>query len=144
MRAYLLSITLLLAACSRSPKVVQGKVFLLPERDSVVETVRTISFAQVEKEAEPYRSWLIAQRTGICEVHTSQMVRRWIPVAYGLPDFGGHPDPKDFAHFPYGEESWPGGCVVTPTKEREVFLCPECVKACRAWHAKSKEASNLQ
>jgi hypothetical protein len=129
---------LALTACDRQPKVEQWSPPVEPARESVIESVRKMSAAEVAKEEEPYRTWLIAQRTGICEQHHSQMNRQWIPMAYGLPMPGSFPDAKEAAAFPHGEEFWSAGCVVMATKEREVFLCSQCVSAYRNWKEKKK------
>lgn len=130
---------IVLAGCSREPVVSHLDLPVEPERESVVDSVQKMSDAEVQKAEEPYRTWLIAQRSGECERHHAKMERRWIPVAYGLPAAGSFPEPDVAAEFPHGEEFWLGGCVVTPTKEREVFLCPVCVSAYRAWREKKKE-----
>lgn len=132
---------LLLAGCSREPRVVQWSPSVEPTRESAIESAQKMSAAEVQKEEEPYRTWLMAQRSGICERHKAKMHRKWLPVAYGLPAAGSLPEPEEAARFPHGEESWIGGCLVTATKEREVFLCSECVAAYREWQTKKKSNS---
>ncbi len=132
---------LMLSACDRPPKVVQWSPQAEPARESVIESVQKVSAADVAKEAQPYRTWLIAQRTGICEQHHAKMSRHWIPVAYGLPMPGSFPEVGAAAAFPHGQEFRSAGCIVTATKEREVFLCPQCVAAYRGWKEKQKPNS---
>ena len=137
MKSFLLvPFAVFITACGRPPEVVSWKPTAEPARESVIEFVQKMSAAEVARAQEPFRTWLVAQRTGVCELHDVKMSRRWLPVTYGLPAADSLPEREEAAGFPHGEEVFSGGCVVTATKEREVHLCPECVKAYRVWKAK--------
>lgn len=135
--AFLLT-AIVLSSYSQPEKYTGSNISAESERESVIESVQKMTQTEVEKESEPYRTWLNAQRSGVCEIHHAKMYRQWIPVTYGLPVAGSFPDPEESKRFPHGEEYWLGGCMVAPIKEREVFLCPECVSAFRAWQKREK------
>ena len=123
---------LLVSGCGLYPK--RLAIYEPPIRDSVIESARRHTEADVAAEEDTtYRSWLRAQRSGVCEVHNAKMRRMWLPIQYGLPDESRLPSANESARFPYGLDFWPGGCVVSRTKEMEVFVCRHCTVEFQRW-----------
>lgn len=70
----------------------------------------------------------------VCPVHHVKMTATELRIVYGLPSRAEF-DEAEVARkqFPYGRDYVLGGCVLGPRKTVDGFLCPDCVKARKAW-----------
>jgi virulence-associated protein VapD len=61
------------------------------------------------------------------------MERQIVPIQYGLKNYpDGYLDAKAI-YFPHGWEYVNGGCFVQRQKETQIYVCPECKKAEKAF-----------
>jgi hypothetical protein len=71
----------------------------------------------------------------VCEVHHSKMVRKEVPVVYGLLTLDATPERQAF---PHGADFVGGGCFEGPEKTASVYICPDCEKARAEWKQKAE------
>ena len=78
-----------------------------------------------------------AQKTGICEVHKIQMVKKAVPIHWGeaIPPSPGEPSYQyRMQHFPNYIEVIEGGCVKIPGKNSQsTFICSKCKEEAMSW-----------
>lgn len=76
-----------------------------------------------------------AQENGSCHIHHCQMQRKVVPIAYGLmyPHPSGPSSQTRARRFPHANEWVSGGCVISPKKTAEVYVCSECKRAEEKW-----------
>jgi len=75
-------------------------------------------------------------KSDICEIHHVQMVKKKVPIAYGL--FSATPFSLAYHaastnSFPHAEDVVGGGCVVDTTKWAIIYSCPECERIRHQW-----------
>jgi hypothetical protein len=77
----------------------------------------------------------------VCEVHARRMERKEVPIVLGLPGkLPGEPSAEEEKAFPKWRESFAGGCIGIPGKNKElVFVCPDCKAAHAEWKANTKK-----
>lgn len=75
----------------------------------------------------------------LCEKHGRRMVRKALPIAYGMPGdtVDGMPYQEWSAQFPHGKGYGSGICTVYPSspKKRNEWVCAACVEAYQKWEA---------
>ena len=77
----------------------------------------------------------ISGQSDICSVHKVEMKKSTVQIVYGLPHKSEFEEAKaaEFL-FPHGRDYALGGCMRSFTKTKaRIYLCPECVKARKAW-----------
>jgi hypothetical protein len=77
----------------------------------------------------------------LCELHRRRMERKEVPIVYGLvAKLPGDPSAEEEKAFPKWRESFAGGCIVMPGRDKElVFVCPDCKAGHAEWKAKAKK-----
>lgn len=79
-----------------------------------------------------------AGQSGVCEVHNISMQKVRVPIAYGFPLPWSEEDKK---YFDAKEKLFPhanpgkveGGCIPSPQKEADIYVCPRCEKEREDW-----------
>ncbi len=96
------------------------------------------------------RAAIKAQETGICNLHHVKMLKKRVPVHYGLLVFDDPYYLAELGYFPNAREYVNGGCDIPSldiTKERSWrFVCPVCKRAQREWalkHPKSEWSKDI-
>lgn len=77
-------------------------------------------------------------RSGVCELHKVQMHKVKVPIAYGLPLPWSEEERR---YFDVKEKLFPnandgkveGGCIPSPQKEANIYVCPRCEKEREDW-----------
>ena len=82
------------------------------------------------------RAAIAARKSGICNVHGVKMLKKRVPIHFGLLDFTDPYYSHQISRFPHAQEYVNGGCEVDPVAEKRLYwtlVCPECKRAERRW-----------
>jgi hypothetical protein len=95
------------------------------------------------------RAAIAARKSGICNVHRVKMLKRQVPVHFGLLDSTDPYYSHEVSRFPHAKEYVNGGCEGDPVAEKRLhptFVCLECKRAERQWalsHPKHEVAKEI-
>jgi hypothetical protein len=82
------------------------------------------------------RAAIAARKSGICNVHLVKMLKKRVPIHFGLLDFSDPYYSHEISRFPHAHEYVNGGCEVDPIAEKKLhstLVCPECRQAEWRW-----------
>jgi hypothetical protein len=95
------------------------------------------------------RAAITARKSGICNVHRAKMLKKQVPIRFGLIDFTDPYYSHEISRFPHAHEYVNGGCEFDPVADKtphRTFVCPECKRAERRWalaHSKHEIAKDI-
>ena len=106
----------------------------------------TLTYAQRARLA---RAAMAARKSGVCNVHHVKMLKKRVPIHFGLIDFSDPYYSHEIARFPHAHEFVNGGCDLDPVEEKAphwTLVCPACKRAEWQWafaHPKHEIAKDI-